>query len=214
MRPATARRWPRPIQSPAEAHPGWRRPRSKTRSAASAGCRWPRRSRSVAKATTAASTIDAGARTASPATDITAAKTSDSRGCRRPSGTGRSLVRRINPSGSRSITWLNADAPPATRAVPATVHTTRAASEISPPRHHIADERRADDEQVEARLRERDEVTGAAARLRDRDRFGARLQGRAPRGSEPTRERRIRARDRQPRRLNPDRGTRHASAPR
>jgi len=43
------------------------------------------------------------------------------------------LVRRINPSGSRSITWLNAEAPPATRAVPATVHTTRAASEISPP---------------------------------------------------------------------------------
>ena len=36
----------------------------------------------------------------------------------RPSGIGRRRVRCIKASGWRSMIWLNADAPPATRAVP------------------------------------------------------------------------------------------------
>ena len=50
----------------------------------------------------------------------------------RPSGSGRSRVRRIRLSESRSITWLNADAPPATRAVPMIVESRAATFEVSP----------------------------------------------------------------------------------
>ena len=39
----------------------------------------------------------------------------------RASGSGRSRVRRINLSDSRSHTWLSAEAPPATSAVPTSV---------------------------------------------------------------------------------------------
>ena len=78
-----------------------------------------------------------------------------------------------------------------------------------PAGHHVADERRSDDEQVEPRLRERDEVTGAAARLRDARPL--RRPSSRPGLSAPSRtaNAELRTRDREPRRPNPDRGTWH-----
>src|SRR3954469_10843772 len=81
----------------------------------------------------ALSRFTAVARINRPPSASAVANTNDSKGCRRPSGTGRSRVRRMRLSVWRSMTWLNADAPPATSAVPATVHTTTTASDRSPP---------------------------------------------------------------------------------
>jgi hypothetical protein len=87
----------------------------------------------VVSATPALSRFTPAPRISRPVIESAVANTSDSAGWRRPSGTGRNRVRRIRLSAFRSITWLNADAPPATSAVPTTVSTTLAVFDMSPP---------------------------------------------------------------------------------
>ena len=133
-------------------------------------------------ATAALSRFTPAPRSSSPTADIAVANTSASPGWSRPSGTGRRRVRFIRLSGSRSITWLNADAPQATSAVPASIKTRRRAFGRVASSHEVPGERRGDDEEVEARLGQRDEVVRAGARLRQHDGACAGLHDRAPSG--------------------------------
>ena len=68
-----------------------------------------------------------------PPSVSTDANASASRDVTRPSGIGRIRVRAISVSDSRSMTWLNADAPPATSAVPMIIHSSRHTSWALPP---------------------------------------------------------------------------------
>ena len=86
----------------------------------------------------------------------------------RPSGIGRSRVRCISASGSRSMTWLNADAPPATSAGADAPSSSRHDVVRVAAGHHVAGERRDHDQQVQPRLRQRDEVGRCARRARRR----------------------------------------------
>ena len=129
------------------------------------------RSAASASATTAREQVGADDQQRKPGERERRCRTaSASTGCSRRSGTGRSRVRRISASGSRSMTWLNADAPPATSAVPTTVQTSRNVERVAA-RHHVAGKRRYDDQQVQPRLGQRDEVgraRGAAADMATR----------------------------------------------
>ena len=81
----------------------------------------------------------------------------------RPSATGRRRVRIIRRSSSRSSTWLIAAAPQATSAVPTHVDDQRRRID-RPRRHVVAAGARRDDERVQPRLREDDEIVDTRRR--------------------------------------------------
>ena len=79
----------------------------------------------------------------------------------RPRGKGLPLVRRMRRSVSRSHTWFNAAAPPATSAVPMSVCAASASATPFGDAEVKTGERRDQDEQIESRLGEREEVQRA-----------------------------------------------------
>ena len=108
-----------------------------------------------------------------PASVITIAKSSPSTGCRRCAGNGRVRVRRISASVSRSITWLNAEAPPATSPVPSSSPADAKQAERLAIAHRVAGKRRGHHEHVESRLGQREVVARAGLGLRQRSRVAA-----------------------------------------
>ena len=69
------------------------------------------------------------------------------------------------------MTWLKAEAPPATRPVPSSRPQTRSNAQCLAVRHGVSGQRGRDDQQVQPRLCERDEIP--------RDRAGAGLSATA-----------------------------------
>jgi len=89
---------------------------------------------SVASASEAARAFARAASSARPAPESRRPKIVASAAATRRSGSGRSRVRRISASVSRSYTWLRTAAPPATSAVPATAFAIAAGSTWALPR--------------------------------------------------------------------------------
>ena len=77
------------------------------------------------------------------------------------SGSGRSRVRRISASVSRSYTWLRTAAPPATSAVPPTASAIGSQLRSGRRAEVVAGRARRHDEEVQPRLGQRDVVADA-----------------------------------------------------
>ena len=111
---------------------------------------------SVAAATSAASRFALNARMAEPAAASAMPNARASSVPTRRSGSGRSRVRIISASVSRSYTWFSTAAPPATSAVPPTASAIGVSSGADGRAQVVAGGARRHDEHVQPRLGERD----------------------------------------------------------